>query len=111
MPSIKDIRKFNSPFQSIKLFFYDQKQNSDNTRNYKHFNIDEIETLIKLNDKYSLFLFHINACPFSKKKLEDLECLLELNDKYLIIDYIFSIILSPDSVPGNLTAIFSDHLS
>ena len=63
-------------FNQFNDFSPDQKQNSDNIRNCKYYNIDEIQSLNKLNDKYSLSLFHINAYSLTKR-LEDLELLLD----------------------------------
>ena len=57
-------------------FSSDQKQNSDNIRNCKYYNTDEIQSLNKLNDKHSLLFFHINVCSLTKS-IEDLELLLD----------------------------------
>ena len=65
-------------FNQFNDFSPDQKQNSDNIRNCKYYNIDEIQSLNKLNDKHSLSLFHINACSLTKN-IEDLELLLDSN--------------------------------
>ena len=56
-------------------FSSDQKRNSSNIRNCNYNNIDEIQSLNKLNDKRSLSLFHINACSLTKNK-QDLDLLL-----------------------------------
>ena len=49
-------------------FLLDTKQTSKNVVDTTKYNdIDEIETLIKLNDKGCLHLFDIDACPLSKK--------------------------------------------
>ena len=53
----------------------DQNNNSENIINCKYYDIDEIQTLNKLNNKRTLSLFHINSCSLSKN-IEDLEYLL-----------------------------------
>ena len=53
----------------------DQSNNSTNIINCKYYDIDEIQTLNKLNNKCTLSLFHINTCSLSKN-IEDLEYLL-----------------------------------
>ena len=77
MFGIKPTRKFINFFNQFNDFFSDQKENSD-IRNCKYYNIDEIQSLNKLNDKHSLSLFHINACSLTKN-IEDLELLLDSN--------------------------------
>ena len=88
-------------FNQFKGFSSDQKQNSDTLRNCKYYNIDEIKSLNKLNDKHSLSLFHINACCLTKN-IEDLEFILDstqicfdviaitetkvLNNKFVVTD-------------------------
>ena len=52
----------------------DQNNNSENIINYKYYDIDEIQTLNKLNNECTLSLFHINSCSLSKN-IEDLEYL------------------------------------
>ena len=63
-------------FNQFNDFSSDQKQNFDNIRNCKYYNIDEIQSSNKLNAKHSLSLFHINAC-FLTKNIEGLELLLD----------------------------------
>ena len=63
-------------FNQFNGFSSDQIQNSDNIRNCKNYNIDEVQSLNKVNDKDSLFLFHINTCSLTKN-IEDLELLLD----------------------------------
>ena len=53
----------------------DQNNNSGNIINSKYYDIDEIQTLSKLNNKGTLSLFHINSCSLSKN-MEDLQYLL-----------------------------------
>ena len=53
-------------FNQFNEFSSDQKQNSDNIRNCKYYNIDEIQSLNKLNNKHLLSLFHINAFFLTK---------------------------------------------
>ena len=53
----------------------DQNNNSENIINSKYYDVDEIQTLNKLNVKRTLSLFHINSCSLSKN-IEDLEYLL-----------------------------------
>ena len=65
-------------FNQFNDFPSNQKQNSDNIRNCKYYNIDKIQSLNKLNDKHSPSLFQINACSLSKN-IENLELLLNLN--------------------------------
>ena len=48
---------------------------TENIINCKYYDIDEIQTLKKLNNKRTLSLFQINSCPLSKN-IEDLEYLL-----------------------------------
>ena len=55
----------------------DQNNNSENIINWKYYDIDEIQTLNKLNNKCTLSLFHINSCSLSKN-IEDPEYLLNL---------------------------------
>ena len=52
-----------------------QNSNSENIINSKYYNIDEIQSLNKLNSKRTLSLIHINSCSLSKN-IEDLEFLL-----------------------------------
>ena len=48
-------------------FLFDTKQTSKNVVDTTKYNdTDEIETLIKLNDKGCLHLFDIDPCPLSK---------------------------------------------
>ena len=47
-----------------------------NIRNFQCCNIDDIQSLNKLNEKHSLSLFHIDACSLTKN-IEDLELLLD----------------------------------
>ena len=44
----------------------DQNNNSENIVNCKYYDIDEIQTPIKLNNKHTLSLFHINSYSLSK---------------------------------------------
>ena len=53
----------------------DQNNNSGNISNCKYYDIDEIQTLHKLNNKQTLSLFHINSCSLSKN-IENFEYLL-----------------------------------
>ena len=53
----------------------DQNNKSENIINCKYYEINEIQTLNKLNNKHMLSLFHINSCSLSKN-IEDLEYLL-----------------------------------
>ena len=52
-----------------------QNNNSENIINCQYYDIDEIQTLNKLNSTLTLSLFHINFCSLSKN-IEDLEYLL-----------------------------------
>ena len=54
----------------------DQSNNSENITNCKYYDIDEIQTLKKLNNKCTLSLFRINSCSLSRN-IEDLEYLLK----------------------------------
>ena len=53
-------------FNPCNDFSSDQKQNSDDIRSSKCYNIDEIQSLNKLIDKHSLSFFHIDACSLTK---------------------------------------------
>ena len=53
----------------------DQNNSSENIINCKYYDMDEIQTLNKLNNKCTLSLFHINSCSLSKN-IDDLEYLL-----------------------------------
>ena len=55
--------------------FSDQNKKDENVSNGKYYDLNEIKPWIKLNNKLSLSLFHLNACSLSKK-CEDLEYLL-----------------------------------
>ena len=44
-------------FNQFNDFSSDQKQNSDSIRNCKYYNIEEIQSLLKPNDRHSLSLF------------------------------------------------------
>ena len=53
----------------------DQNNNFENIINCKYYDVDEIQTLKKPNNRCTLSLFHINLCSLSKN-IEDLEYLL-----------------------------------
>ena len=61
-----------SPENLISLFNHiidissDQKWNSDDIRNCKFYNTDEIQSINKLHDNHSLSLFYFNSCSLSK---------------------------------------------
>ena len=63
-------------FNPCNDFSSDQKQNSDDIRSSKCYNIDEIQSLNKLIDKHSLSFFHIDACSLTKN-IKDLELFLD----------------------------------
>ena len=69
----ENLTKIFNPFND---FSSDQKENSDKMRTWKYCNIDEIQSLNKLNDKYSRSLLHINAWSLSRI-IEDLQFLLD----------------------------------
>ena len=48
---------------------------TENIVSCKYYDIDEIQTLNKLNNKLTLSLFHVSSCSLSKN-IEDLEYLL-----------------------------------
>ena len=62
MPDIKTAENCTNLFNQFNDFSSDQKQNYDNIKNCKYYNIDEGQFLTKLNHILSLSLFHINAC-------------------------------------------------
>ena len=66
MSRIRTIRKFNF-FNQINGFDFDQKQNSDNIRNCNYNNMDQIQSLNKVNDEiYPSFIsMHV---PFKNRK-------------------------------------------
>ena len=72
---LKPQENLNSLFNGFNNLSSDQKNNSENIINYKYYDIDEIQTLNKLNNKRTLTLFHINSCSLSKN-IEDVEYLL-----------------------------------
>ena len=62
------MREFNN--------FFDQNKNQENVSDHKCYDLNEIKSLNKLNNKSSLFLFHLNKCSLSKN-VEDLKYLLD----------------------------------
>ena len=70
--SQENLTKLFNEFNNLSA---DQKNNSENIINCIYLDIDEIQTLNKLNNKRTLSLFHINSC-FVSKNIEDLEYLL-----------------------------------
>ena len=54
---------------------------TENIINCKYYDIDEIQTLNKLNNKFTLSLFDINSCSLSKN-IEDLKYLLNSTSIY-----------------------------
>ena len=62
-------------FNEFNNLSYDQNNSSEIIINCKHYDIDEIQTLNKLNNKCTLSLFHIDSCSLSKN-IEDLKYLL-----------------------------------
>ena len=48
---------------------------TENIVSCKYYDIDETQTLNKLNNKHTLSLFHVSSCSLSKN-IEDLEYLL-----------------------------------
>ena len=52
--------------------FSDQNKNQENVSNCKHYDLNKIKPLNKLNNKSSLSLFHLNTCSLSKN-FEDCE--------------------------------------
>ena len=52
--------------------FSDQNKNQENVSNCKHYDLNKIKPLNKLNNKSSLSLFHLNTCSLSKN-FEDRE--------------------------------------
>ena len=56
-------------------FTFTQNNNSENITNCKHYDLDEIQTLSKLNSKCTLSPFRTNSYSFSKN-IEVLEYLL-----------------------------------
>ena len=65
-------------FHEFNNISFDQNNNSENIINSKYYDIDEIQTLNKLNNKCTLSLFYINSCSLSKN-IEDLKYLLNSN--------------------------------
>ena len=54
-------------FNQFNDFSRNQKLNSHKFRHFEYYNIDEIQSENTLNEKNSLFPFHINACFLSKR--------------------------------------------
>ena len=89
----------------------------------KYYNIDEIQSLHKLNDEHSLSLFHINACSPSKN-IEDLDFLFDSTQicfeviaitKFPVNDINFTNYsyeyCSTESSPGAILLYIGNHLS
>ena len=72
---LKPQENLTNLFNEFNNLSSDQNNNSENIINCKYYDIDEIQTLNKLNNKRTLSLFHINSCSLSKN-IEDLEYLL-----------------------------------
>ena len=72
---LKPQENLTNLFNEFNNLSSDQNNNSENIINCKFYDIDEIQTLNKLNNKRTLSLFHINSCSLSKN-IQDLEYLL-----------------------------------
>ena len=72
---LKPQENLTNLFDEFNNLSSDQNNNSENIINCKYYNIDEIQTLNKLNNKCTLSHFHIHSCSPSKN-IEDLEYLL-----------------------------------
>ena len=72
---LKPQENLTNLFNEFNNLSSDQYNNSENIINCKYYDIDEIQTLKKLNSKRTLSLFHINSCSLPKN-IEDLEYLL-----------------------------------
>ena len=70
---LKPQENLTNLFNEFNNLSSDQNNNSENIINSKYYDIDEIQTLIRLNSKHTLSLFHINSCCLSKN-IEYLEC-------------------------------------
>ena len=69
----ENLSNFFNEFNNLSC---NQNNNSENIINCKNYDIDEIQTLNKLNNKCTLPLFHINFSKNLSKNIEDLEYLL-----------------------------------
>ena len=72
---LKPQKNFSDPLREFNNFF-DQNKNQENVSDHKCYDLNEIKSLNKLNNKSSLFLFHLNKCSLSKN-VEDLKYLLD----------------------------------
>ena len=60
--------------------FSDQNKNQENVSNCKYYDLNEVKSLNKLNNKSFLSLFHLNICSLSKN-VEDLGYLLDSTNR------------------------------
>ena len=72
MSSIKTLNILTYLFNEINNFFSLDNKDNENILYCNYFNIDEIQTLDKLNHKGILSLFHIKKC-YLPKNVEDIE--------------------------------------
>lgn len=61
--------------ENVVLAFCYCIKNNENVRNCDYYNIDEIQTLSKLNHEDALSLFHINTCSLPKN-IQEIEYLI-----------------------------------
>ena len=62
---LKPQENLTNLFNEFNNLFSDQNNNSENIINCKDYDIDEIQTTNKLNNKCILSPFHINSCSLS----------------------------------------------
>ena len=69
---LKPQENLTNLFNGFNNLSSDQSNNSEYIINCKYYDIDEIQTLKRLNSKRTLSLFHLNSCSLSKN-IEDLQ--------------------------------------
>ena len=76
---IKPQKNFSDLFNEFNNFS-DRNKNQENVSNCKYYDLNEVKSLNKLNNKSFLSLFHLNICSLSKN-FEDLGYLLDSTNR------------------------------
>ena len=76
---IKPQKNFSDLFNEFNNFS-DRNKNQENVSNCKYYDLNEVKSLNKLNNKSFLSLFHLNICSLSKN-VEDLGYLLDSTNR------------------------------
>ena len=80
--------------------FSDKNKTPENVSNCKYYNLNEIKSFNKLNNKSSLSLFHLNTCSL-QKSFDDLEYLLEFTNFNLDVTAISETRITKNKDPVN----------